>query len=261
MLRSYPRQRCVCRLLVAVPSGGAVAAGWKIWLARLDGRISQCSITKRASARATRWRRAADRCAPRRVLVQSDSRAIVAVVEGRPGSASAGAQTTAPASVSVFGDAVAYGAPAGGGLNAPLAGMALTPGGHGYWLATTGKALPRRRQRRRCWPPVNSRGLRRRSGPARSCSTAGTATPSSAISSGCRGRRALPLPPGSTRTTPATPAALRERSFQRRPASGWTTRCGPAPAWSSEGSVSPTRPRPAATTPRPRRRQPVRADR
>ena len=60
--------------------------------------------------------------------------AIVAVVEGRPGSASAGAQSTAPASVSAFGDAAAYGAPAGGGLNAPLAGIASTPDGKGYWL-------------------------------------------------------------------------------------------------------------------------------
>ena len=60
--------------------------------------------------------------------------AIVAVVEGRPGSASAGVQSTAPASVSAFGDAAAYGAPAGGGLNAPLAGIASTPDGKGYWL-------------------------------------------------------------------------------------------------------------------------------
>ena len=60
--------------------------------------------------------------------------AAVAVVGGGLGSASAAAQSTVPASVGAFGDAGAYGVPAAGALNAPLAGIAATPDGHGYWL-------------------------------------------------------------------------------------------------------------------------------
>ena len=58
---------------------------------------------------------------------------VFAVAPVLVGAGPAGAQSTSSGSVTGFGDATPYGAPAGQ-LNAPVVGMASTPDGKGYWL-------------------------------------------------------------------------------------------------------------------------------
>jgi len=60
--------------------------------------------------------------------------AAVAVLVGVVLTQPASAQGTSTGSVTAFGGAIAYGAPSGSRLNAPIVGMAATPSGHGYWL-------------------------------------------------------------------------------------------------------------------------------
>jgi hypothetical protein len=59
---------------------------------------------------------------------------IAPLVAGGLGAGRAGAQTTPTDSVTGFGDATAYGALTAGQMNAPVAGMAPTPDGRGYWF-------------------------------------------------------------------------------------------------------------------------------
>ncbi len=62
--------------------------------------------------------------------------AAVGVLSGGP-VAPAGAQTSStPESLTAFGDAVPYGSVAGADLVAPIAGVAGTPDGKGYWIVT-----------------------------------------------------------------------------------------------------------------------------
>ena len=60
--------------------------------------------------------------------------AVALVMVGALGAGPAGAQSTSSGSVTGFGDATPYGAPPARQLNAPVAGMASTPDGKGYWL-------------------------------------------------------------------------------------------------------------------------------
>ena len=70
---------------------------------------------------------------PLRAVVAGLVLAVAPLVAGL-GAGRASAQTTPTGSVTGFGDATAYGAPTASQVNAPVAGMARTPDGGGYWL-------------------------------------------------------------------------------------------------------------------------------
>ena len=69
-----------------------------------------------------------------RAVVASSVLVVAPVLAGGFGAAQAAAQSASTGSVTGFGDATSYGAPTGSQLNAPVAGMAPTPNGKGYWL-------------------------------------------------------------------------------------------------------------------------------